>query len=209
MQWGIGESVLRYIARNAGEGSTTLETGGGVSTILFALLGARHISINPGRDQIERLKSYCGERAISLERVEFVVAKSEDYLPAADLPPLDLALIDGDHAFPVPFLDWFYVQRALRPGGILINDDVHMWTGRVLADFLRAEPEWKVDARFMNSIAFRKLREACAKEWHDQPYVAARSEGERMTRLRTALDLLRRGRLRDLRSRLRRAKSSG
>ncbi len=79
-------------------------------------------------------------------------------LPALDLGELDLVLIDGSHSFPQVFIDWFYVQEALKVGGAVIVDDVHVWTGRVLRDFLEAEPEWSLERRFQGrTVAIRKV----------------------------------------------------
>lgn len=36
----------------------------------------------------------------------------------------DCALIDGDHRFDGVFVDFFYVHRLLRPGGVVIFDDL-------------------------------------------------------------------------------------
>jgi hypothetical protein len=48
-----------------------------------------------------------------------------------ELDPLDLVLVDGSHSFPqVFFIDWFYTAGALKIGGHLLVDDVHVWTGR-------------------------------------------------------------------------------
>jgi hypothetical protein len=51
------------------------------------------------------------------------------------LPPLDIVLIDGAHAFPFPFLDWYFTASALKAGGLLVIDDVQIATGTILADF--------------------------------------------------------------------------
>ena len=50
---------------------------------------------------------------------------------AFDLPrvlggtPVDLAFIDGDHEHPWPTLDTIAVLPLMRPGGVLVFDDVH------------------------------------------------------------------------------------
>jgi hypothetical protein len=52
----------------------------------------------------------------------------------------------SSHSFPQVFIEWFYTASALKVGGHLLVDDVHVWTGHVLRDFLLDEPEWtKID----------------------------------------------------------------
>ena len=69
-----------------------------------------------------------------------VVEASEDVLPDLQLhAELDLIIVDGNHTFPAPMVDWFYMTRHLRTGGVLVVDDVELWTGAVLADFLDGE----------------------------------------------------------------------
>ena len=50
--------------------------------------------------------------------------------PTLELDALDLVLIDGSHSFPQVFIDWYYTQSALKVGGALLVDDVHIWTGK-------------------------------------------------------------------------------
>src|SRR5262245_39441317 len=110
---GPSRDVLEYLDPTADARSTTLETGGGASTVLFALKGARHTCIVPYADEIERIKKYCAKRQISTAAVTFIADTSEQALPGLEQRSLDLVLIDGRHGFPAPFIDWFYTSRHL------------------------------------------------------------------------------------------------
>jgi predicted O-methyltransferase YrrM len=71
-----------------------------------------------------------------------IVARSQDWLPRVDLPDLDLVLVNGGHAFPVPFLDWYYGAEKLKVGGLMVVDNTHLPTGTRLADFMGVDPRW-------------------------------------------------------------------
>jgi hypothetical protein len=172
------ERVLRVIDESVGEGSKTLETGAGLSTVLFALRGAEHTCVVPFGTQIARIRDWCAEAGVSLERVTFHQGRSEDVLPRlSDDHQLDLVLIDGGHAFPIPFIDWHYGGRRLGPGGLLIVDDTQLWTGRVLRGFLAAEPGWElVESLPLRAAIFRRTAvEGSSVDWNEQPYVFRRS----------------------------------
>ena len=212
---GLLEEALGFIDRTVRDGDRTLETGSGYSTILFALRGAHHTCITPSQVEIDRIRAYCTQRGISTERLSFHVEVSEQVLPHRDLGELDLVIIDGSHSFPQVFLDWFHTASALRVGGHLIVDDVHVWTGRVLRDFLVAEPEWQLIDEFGGRTAvLRKTAESDPNRlWNQQPYVLRNSHlGARMM-ARQSLSMIRHGHSGDLlrrargvvRSRLRRS----
>jgi glycosyltransferase involved in cell wall biosynthesis len=173
--WGLGGDVLNYIFARVNSGFKTLETGCGVSTIVFALKQTMHFAITPSADEMERIKQYCVEKGIPVQRVFFRIGKSEELLPSFEHGDFDLVLIDGCHAFPLPFLDWFYLSQRLKLKGLLIVDDTQLWPCRILCDFLMAEPEWAVESIFDRSIVFRKLKNVPAKEWTHQPFVVERS----------------------------------
>jgi hypothetical protein len=109
-------------------------------------------------------------------------------------------LVDGSHSFPQAFIDWFYTQQALRVGGVMVIDDVHVWTGRVLRDFLAAEPEWRVEQRWHGrTVAVRKLAETDPdKIWDQQAYVTRRTQARTLGRARMAVEMVRGGELREL-----------
>jgi predicted O-methyltransferase YrrM len=201
----LADDVLTYIDAHVGASSRTLETGAGVSTVVFAMKGGTHTCVVPDGAQVERITRYCDEHAVSTARVTFEIAASERVLPHLALQGLDLVLIDGCHGFPAPFIDWYYTASALKTGGLLIVDDTHLWTGHVLREFLRAEPGWRHERDFTSRAAvFRKLTDGdVLKEWTHQPYTVRHSRGSVAARTRRALEHLARGELATLAKKLR------
>ena len=195
MTHGLLPEALVFIEATVSAGQKTMEIGSGLSTIAFALRGADHICVVPDVAETDRIRRYCSQRGIDVSRISFHVAPSERALPSLELNPLDLVLIDGSHSFPQVFIDWFYAHQALKVGGTLIVDDVHIWTGRVLRDFLSAEPEWTLTNRWAGrAVAFRKVRQTNpAKDWADQPYVWRRTRPATLGRVRMLAGLARAG----------------
>jgi len=169
----LGKSVLQYLDGILGSSQSTLETGTGVSTVLFAMKRTKHTCITTNRLEVDGTAGFCKEHEIPLDKVRFIIGRSEYVLPSLESSGLDVVLIDGRHAFPTPFIDWFYTADKLRVGGLLIVDDVEMWTGRTLMDFLSKEPEWRRERFFMpNSVVFKKLAGGSNdKVWAKQPYL--------------------------------------
>ena len=133
LTWGISRDVADLLHTTATAQSVTLETGSGRSTLVLLHAGvARHFAIQPSADEFSAIRDFCAAHGIAAAPLEGVVARSQDYLPRATLPPLDIVLIDGAHAFPYPFLDWHFTAGALKSGGLLIVDDVQIATGRYL-----------------------------------------------------------------------------
>jgi predicted O-methyltransferase YrrM len=174
------EEALRYIDSRVSKDFHTLETGAGVSAVLFAIKGSQHICITPVQDEIDQIKKYCEEHDIPLDSIRFIAQKSEWALPAFETEPLDFVLIDGDHKFPVPFIDWYYTADKLKIGGEVMIDDLQHWTGRTLKEFLLEEPEWKFVREFMQggspkTALFQKIGgKVTAKRWGEQPFMVRR-----------------------------------
>lgn len=172
VSWGIDADVLREIDATIERGSRTLETGAGLSTVLFAAKACRHTVVCPDKRHLRSIVSFCGENGISLDTVEMVAERSELYLPRVVGLDLDAALIDGRHAFPSPFIDWFYIASNLRVGGVLIVDDTPIFTGRVLDEFLSEDPHWELLRRFPRTSFFAKRSaDVHGQEWNKQPYI--------------------------------------
>ena len=177
VSWGASTRLLTYLARSLQDGQVTLETGAGVSTILFALKRTHHTAIVPDSAQVDRILNWCEQNEIATDRLKFIVDVSQRVLPSLDFPhPLDLVLIDGAHGFPLPFLDWFYTAEHLRIGGVILVDDLQIWTGQLLFRYLARDHNWSLDhLERLEFFAARKIGITEASEWHEQPYVLHRS----------------------------------
>jgi hypothetical protein len=197
--WQLATEALEFIDAHVDRDMSTLETGAGVSTVLFAARGAHHTAIAPAPEEFAGIRRFCAQSGVSLDRLTLHAERSEELLPGLALAALDVVLIDGSHAFPAPFIDWYYTAAALKVGGHLIVDDVQLWTGHVLKRFLDEEPGWALrhvyigrSAVFVKEHAFTGLR-----EWTDQPFVTRRSRPlEVSARARHAVDLIRQGKFR-------------
>jgi predicted O-methyltransferase YrrM len=91
--------------------------------------GGRHIAIDPF--QTESWNG-AGLRTLREAGVEDLVEVIEDESQLA-LPRLvsegrefDLAFVDGDHRFEGVFLDLYFMTRLVRPGGLVVVDDMWM-----------------------------------------------------------------------------------
>jgi hypothetical protein len=184
--WDLGEDVLRYIDDTLKPGAKTLETGAGMSTILFAARSSDHTCIVPSEQEIDLIRGYGLRKNISLDHVHFIAGYSQNVLPTLVRENLDLVLIDGGHGYPIPAIDWFYTAPMLKSGGVVIIDDVHLWTGLELKRFLADEDAWELVRDFGKSTAYAKVGNEYAREWTFQPYIVRKS------RLPLMLNLLQR-----------------
>ena len=118
-----------------------METGSGLSTIVL-LLGAHHTSISPDGGEAERIREYCEGTGSRIDGFTHVVAEVRGRAARCCSPDaeLDLIIVDGNHTFPAPMIDWFYMTRHLRTGGVLVVDDVELWTGRCWPTSSTARP---------------------------------------------------------------------
>ncbi len=184
--WALGEPVLRFIYEHVAPGNHTLEIGSGLSTLVFAARGAVHMCVTPSTSEKERLTAYASQANIPFDKVTYVNEFSELALPNLRVEkPLDVVLIDGKHAFPWPFVDWFYTVNHLRKGGLLLVDDTHLITGKILCDFMKSDPGWEfVTLLDGKTEAFRKLTEDVRNvAWHMQPFVTESLQAEKKARL--------------------------
>lgn len=113
----------------------TVETGMrlGLSTLFLAeailssgRVDARHVAIDPSQE----IWDGAGLRTVREARleglVEFVGHGAELALPRllSDGDLFDLAFVDGDHRFEGAFIDLYYLHQLVKPGGLIVVDDV-------------------------------------------------------------------------------------
>lgn len=176
VSWGLNEAALDLLVDLAAEDRRTLETGVGFSTVVFAARGCQHTAISPMAFEHDRVTTWCTDRGIDVSAVRFIAASSQAALPALEPSPLDLVLIDGDHAFPSPFIDFFYAAGRLVQGGLLMVDDTHLRACRVLAEFLSADAaRWRVHTELATTTVFERLSGPLIppEGWGMQPWGAA------------------------------------
>ena len=170
-----------------------IETGCGASTILFLLLESESVvSVDPSGDVYGRVKAYCETKRISLDNHEMHLERSELVLPDIARDParqFDLALIDGDHAWPTVFVDFCYCNMMLGKGGFVVIDDVQLHSVAELGRWLAEEPGFALRLDLGKALVFEKLdRRAHPKGWMAQPYILRLSERRPIVqRLKAAL----------------------
>lgn len=172
--YAIHPTVLEWMATKLPAGINTVETGCGYTTIVLASLATRHTVISPFTEEHDLIKNWCASHGISTEHVEFIAKPSQDVVPNLPHQPLDFILIDGDHAFPAPFIDWYYLADMLRVGGYVAVDDTQIPTGRILREFLLQESgRWSLDSELGKTSIFTRTTELDVAKgimWNQQPF---------------------------------------
>jgi predicted O-methyltransferase YrrM len=193
--WGLNREALTALAEEMREGMTTLETGAGYSTVMFAAANTRHTAIMMCQNEAEGIRSYCQERGLKGTQ-NLIVGFSDKILPslADSQEKLDLVFIDGGHAFPIPHIDWFYTAPRIKIGGLFVLDDIHIPAVRSLHDFLVGEPQWKLEKVALYTSFFRKIAEDdYPKDWVAQginkPLVDQMNAQQNSLKVRTILYL--------------------
>lgn len=160
--FGLAWPALEWLEDAVQPGMTTLETGTGASTIVFAARGSAHTAISPAPDEHARIRSWCEQHEIATDRLRFLSEPSDIALTGAWTPePLDLVLVDGAHLFPLPALDWFLAARHLRIGGRIVLDDAFLPSVNMVVRFLRSSPSWAFEGAISyRTVRFRKLDDA-------------------------------------------------
>lgn len=156
--WRISTAVLQWLARNVRSDQRTLETGSGYSTVIFAAAGATHTVISPVPSEHEKVCQWCKERDFTMNSVKFWASPSQSVLPTLDLEPLDLVLIDGSHAFPIPFLDWYHTSTSLKRKGFVLLDNTELRSVNILREFLLSERKrWRLLDDLGGTAIFQKV----------------------------------------------------
>jgi predicted O-methyltransferase YrrM len=168
VNWNILSDSLEFIAAHVTQNDRTLETGSGASTVVFAAAGSTHTAISPVPHEHHRIAEYCASIGVATDRLSFVVASSDDVVPTIR-EPLDFVLLDGTHSFPYAIVEWHFLNRLLRPGGIMVIDDAPIPAVAPVERFMRSDPDWEALAILdQRTVAFRKVRESPERSWLDQ-----------------------------------------
>jgi predicted O-methyltransferase YrrM len=152
---GEGEALRSWIVREGAARTIEVGLGYGVAA-LFAcegLLsvgapGALHLAVDPKQasrfaDVGLQLLREAGVRDL----VEFHARGSEIALPGllAEGRTFDLAFVDGNHRFDAVFVDLVYLDRLVRPGGVVLVDDHQLPSVRHAARFCTSNLGWTLE----------------------------------------------------------------
>lgn len=138
----------------------------------------RHVAIDPTegphwKNAGLRLVESAGASGL----VELIEEESSVALPRlfAEGERFDFAFIDGDHRFDPAFVDLYFMTRMVRPGGLILVDDMWMAPVRLVVAYFEANLELEL------------LPDACegAFRWSRRPRRGVRDGSGRMAVLRT------------------------
>jgi hypothetical protein len=117
----------------------SVETGCGASTILFSKYCEHHtVYTYDDKAQENSSVNFVLESAdFRSDKVKWIFGPTQRTIFSDPLDhDVDMILIDGPHGYPFPELEYFAFYKRLRPGGILIVDDIHIPTIYNLYKFL-------------------------------------------------------------------------
>jgi len=138
---------------------SSAETGCGGSTIVLSHASGRHTAFAiEGSDQtITELRK---QTDLQTEKVIFVEGETRDTLPSYRFEDnLDLVLLDGPHAYPLPQLELAYLLPWIRLGGWLIVDDIQIPSVYELFHFLKNESSLVLEEVTVRTAFFRRVSE--------------------------------------------------
>ncbi len=174
--WRTERSCYGFMARHVHRASRTLETGVGISTVLFAAWGCEHLAIVPFPDEMDVITAYCSGMGVDTSSLAFDLRPSEVALPElTGSGERDLVFIDGSHGFPQPIIDWFYGACLLRRGGVVVFDDADLpQVSWFLDTFIELDERWQPLHATPKWRAYRRLSEGPLAEgaW-EQPFFPA------------------------------------
>jgi hypothetical protein len=158
----FSSAALEAIVRHASDRPVhrSVETGSGASTLLLSHLSENHIvfAVDGGTGSIRSI-----EASTLLRRgvVTFVEGPTQLTLPRHTFEQsLQLALIDGPHAYPFPDLEYYYLYPHMDTGALLIVDDIHIPTITNLFHFLSADEMFELQDVVDTTAFFRRTEAA-------------------------------------------------
>lgn len=156
--WRLGNESLQCINNYAKPGLNTIETGIGYSTIAFAASGSNHNVCFVDEQAKLNVIRYAEQNHIDVSHVSFVPGRSQYTLPGIKAA-IDFALIDGDHAFPMPVIDFYYIGMMTKVGGHILVDDMHIKSVYDIYEFAKTSKWWECISVFDDgrSLLLRKM----------------------------------------------------
>ncbi|HLH01103.1 MAG TPA: class I SAM-dependent methyltransferase [Bryobacteraceae bacterium] len=174
----VSREALSAIARHTSIRSRirrSVETGCGATTLLLSHLSEHHtaFALDIGGSIVNVRRSPLLREGV----VSFVEGPSQRTLPQHHFDEkLQLAVIDGPHAYPFPDLEYYCLYPHLETGALLVLDDIHIRSINNLFKFLCSDEMFRLD-EVVKTTAFFTRTEAPTFDpigdgWRQQRYNA-------------------------------------
>jgi FkbM family methyltransferase len=165
----LSESLLIYLSSLVSSEHVTLETGGGYSTVVFGAKSKQHYCINPDITANNMIREFLHNNSYPTDHIQFVNDSSDTSLSSLDIKSgIDIALIDGNHSFPFPVIDWHFIDKYLKVGSTLFIDDIHIPGVNLLIKFLDSEPSYTLIETLDVCLVYQKVKKQRAMGWSKQ-----------------------------------------
>jgi hypothetical protein len=166
----VNKRVLHALAYHAGERRLehSVETGSGKTTLLLSHLSDYHEVFSLNLQEIE------GHPLLDSSAV-FIDGPSQASLPVHRFQSqIQLALLDGPHAYPFPDLEYFFLYPHLAVGALLVIDDIQIPTISHFFQFLKDDAMFSFLERVDNTAFFRRTSaptfDPYNDNWQNQRY---------------------------------------
>jgi hypothetical protein len=161
----------------------SLETGCGKSTVMFSNLASQHFVFTyDDRESPESSVAMVqSDPEFQAANTIFVYGPTQRTLPGYKFSEglmFDVILIDGPHGYPFPDLEYALLYDRLKPGGILIVDDVHIASIGAMYDLLREDRMYEEIGVFSTTGLLRRSTiegvPSDGDHWYEQNYNVSR-----------------------------------
>jgi len=176
----VSPAVLNWIASHLTSEMTTLETGAGYTTVLFAAIAKHHYCLTYKPREADKIREYLATLGLTDDSITYVFGPTDETLPGLDVggQTIDFAYIDGCHGYPYPAMDWHHVDKRLKVGGLLGMDNAELRPVREHCDFLEENGSYEkigqVYGRYF--VRFYEKKADQWREWVCQPYSRAKKD---------------------------------
>ena len=171
--WAVGRGVLQWIADHLSSEMVTIETGAGYTTVLFAALAKHHYCCTLSQREAAKIRAYLDRIQVTNDNLTFLIGSTDETLSRLGTETvIDFAYLDGCHGYPFPALDWHYVDKHLKVGGVIGMDNVELRPVREHCEFLEENGSYRLAGAVAEGYFVRfytKLMDQ-NREWIDQAY---------------------------------------
>jgi predicted O-methyltransferase YrrM len=150
-----GEALGSWVAREGAIRTIEVGLGYGISALCIcealsrrADPDARHVAIDPYQGtRFSNVALQVLEDAGVRDLAEFHAAESQIALPKliSEGRTFDFAFVDGNHRFDGIFVDFAFLARLVRPGGIVFLDDYQLPAIKKAASFFATNLGWSIE----------------------------------------------------------------